>query len=195
MEQVGKLLKLAEREKSLTTTQQPSQPSWAGLLWTLAQSKYKELTAAEVSLWKAKLSAYPNDLVEWALLNFNEEFLNPGAVCRMIEVKRESMFAEHQNREGQAYKANQKQAEQEGQMATQEQYDELRETFRKIAFGPPLVKMNPIKGVGHGKGSEAVDRAVSKDDGCGDSGAGAVPTSAGCSSQENPQKPVTQADV
>lgn len=140
MEQIGKLLGKAEREKSLATTQQPSQPSWAGLLWTLAQSRSKELTAPEIALWKAKLSGYPSALVEWALINYNGEFFpNPSTICRMVEVKRESLAAEHDSREWNAWKAGQEQAAQEGKLATDEDYQKLREVFRKAAFGATAV--------------------------------------------------------
>lgn len=159
MEQVGKLLNKAGPEKSLATTQQPSQPSWAGLLWTLAQSRSKELTTAEVALWKAKLSGYPADLVEWALINYNGEFFpNPSTICRMVEVKRESLAAEHDSREWNAWKANQTQAAQEGKLATEEDYTELREVFRKVAFGPPLVPLQ--KPVSTEAGAVALQKAT-----------------------------------
>lgn len=155
MEQIGQILSKAEQNKSLATTRlQP--PQWGGLLLTLAQSRTKELTSSEIKLWEAKLSGYPSDLVEWALLNYNGEFFpNPSTICRMIEVKRESLAAEDANREWQAWKEGQAQAEREGQLATQEQYDELREVLRKIAFGPPLIQMKPL-GVKSGKTGEAV---------------------------------------
>lgn len=156
MEQIGKLLEQAGPEKLQKTTQQPSQPLWAGLLWTLAQSRSKELTAPEIALWKAKLSGYPNDLVEWALVNYNGEFFpNPSTICRMVEVKRESLAAEQENREWEAWKATKRQAEREGQLATPEQKRELLEHIRKIAFGPPLIPMKPL-GVKSGKSGEAV---------------------------------------
>src|SRR5690348_9243318 len=126
MEQIGKLLSKAGQNKSLTTTPQHSQPSWAGLLWTLAQSRSKELTAPEVALWKAKLSGYSNELVEWALINYNGEFFpNPSTICRMIEVKRDAILGEQQNREWNAWKANQAQARSEGKLATDEDYEYL----------------------------------------------------------------------
>lgn len=136
MEQIGNLLNKAEQEKSLATTSQPSQPQWAGLLWTLAQSRYKELTEPEIALWKAKLSGYPNDLVEWALVNYNGEFFpNPSTICRMVEVKRESMIADQDNRRWEAWKASQRQAKAEGKLATDEDYARLRTEIRRIVYG------------------------------------------------------------
>lgn len=71
----------------------------------------------------------------------------------MVEVKREAIAAEHDNREWEAWKAAKRQAEREGQLATPEQKRELVEHIRKIAFGPQLV---PMKGAKHGTSGKAV---------------------------------------
>ena len=63
---------------------------------------------------------------------------------RWIERRRELKFEAQQQAEWPQWKAKQAQAEREGQLATQEQYDELREVFRKVAFGPPLIPMKPL---------------------------------------------------
>ena len=162
MERVSNLLNKAEQEKSLATTQPHSQPSWAGLLWTLAQSRTKELTTAEVALWKAKLSGYPSDLVEWALVNYNGEFFpNPSTICQMIERKRESLYAEHEQAAWPAWKATQAQAEREGQLATDEDYEQLRRECREI-----LAKAKPITAAGrpHNNGVMGVEKPVHSDD-------------------------------
>jgi len=137
MEHISKLVSQAGQEKSLATTSQPSQPQWGAILWTLAQTRHKELSVPEIKLWQAKLSGYPNELVEWALLNYNGEFFpNPSTICRMIEVKREAIQGEQQDREWKAWKAGQKQAAAEGKLATDEDYTRLREIVRRVAFGP-----------------------------------------------------------
>lgn len=179
MEKIGSLLSKAGQEKSLATTQPRSQPRWAGLLWTLAQSRTKELTTAEVALWKAKLSGYSDDLVEWALVKYNGEFFpNPSTICRMIEVKREAMLGESQNREWNAYKATQAQAAREGQLASDEQYEELRAKCREIMTKAPVIRAS---GRAHGKSGEKA--SVSG----GDRAAGEVPAGGGSKPQDGAQ--------
>ena len=147
MERIRNLVSKAEQSKSLATISQPSQqPEWGALLWTLAQSKYKELTPPEIALFKAKLSGYPNELVEWALINYSGEYFpDASAICRMIEQKRQADYASQEQSEWQAWKAKQAQAESEGQLATEEQYQDLRDKFKAIANGPKLVR--PIREV------------------------------------------------
>lgn len=74
--------------------------------------------------------------MEWALLNYNGEFFpDPMVICRMVELKLESLAAEQDSREWNAWKASQAQAEQEGKLATEEDYAELRAFIKRIAFG------------------------------------------------------------
>jgi hypothetical protein len=140
MEHISKALSKAEREKSLATTSPHSEQRWAEILWALAQSRYKELTAPEITVWKAKLSAYPSDVVEWALIAYNGEFFpNPGTICQMIELKLESIHGEQQSREWNAWKANQSQAVTEGRLATDEDYERLRAECREILAKAPVI--------------------------------------------------------
>lgn len=183
MEKIGEILKAPGRENLARTMPQPSQPSWAGLLWTLAQQKYKELTPPEVALWKAKLSGYPNDLVEWALLNYNDEYFpDPGKICKMIERKRESNFQAQEQAEWQAWKAVQKQAEKEGRLASPEDYEYLRSKFREVASQPKQVTSS-----GRADGSRQEVAAVPQS---GDTGTGAVVTPDGSNGENNQAKSV-----
>jgi hypothetical protein len=139
MEHISKALSKAERNKSLTTTR-PQPPQWGGVLLTLAQSRSKELTSAEICLWQAKLSGYPESLVEWALVAYNGEFFpNPSTICRMIEVKQESVFQEQQQAQWPAWKAIQAQAATEGRLATDEDYERLRAECREILAKAPVI--------------------------------------------------------
>jgi len=65
----------------------------------------------------------------------------------MIEVKREAIAGEQQNREWNAWKANQAQARSEGKLATDEDYERLRQQCREI--------MEKAKGGTDGKGRKA----------------------------------------
>jgi hypothetical protein len=130
----------------------------------LAQSRYKELTTPEIALWKAKLSAYPNELIEWALLSYNGEFFpNPSAICRMIELKQEQSFAEQQQAEWPAWKASQAQAEREGSLATDADYEQLRKKCREIlakapvitAAGRPYARRTPTNAVSEAASNES----------------------------------------
>ena len=76
----------------------------------------------------------------------------------MVEVKRESLAAENDSREWNAWKAGQAQAAQEGKLATEEDYQQLREVFRKVAFGPPAISLQ--KPVSTQAGEVALQKAA-----------------------------------
>ena len=106
-------------------------------------------------LWRAKLSGYSDEEICESLTTWTDEFFPAvDQLMRWIERRRELKFEAQQQAEWTQWKAKQVQAKAEGQLATQEQYDELREVFRKVAFGPPLIPMKPL-GVKSGKSGEA----------------------------------------
>ena len=88
----------------------------------------------------------------------------------MIEVKREAMLGESQNREWNAYKATQAQAEREGQLASDEQYEELRAKCREIMAKAPVIRAS---GRAHGNTGE---KAVTGDVQSGDTKPSEVPS-------------------
>lgn len=75
----------------------------------------------------------------------------------MIEVKQESVFAENQNREWPAWKAQQAQAEAEGQLATDEDYERLKARCREIMAKAPVIT---AAGRPHGTTSRGTVEAV-----------------------------------
>jgi len=58
----------------------------------------------------------------------------------MIEVKREALHGEGQDREWRAYKAGQDQAASEGRLATDDDYEELRRKCREILEKAPAIR-------------------------------------------------------
>lgn len=62
----------------------------------------------------------------------------------MIEVKRESLAAEHSSRDWEAWKARQKQAAAEGKLATEEDYAWLRGRVREIIYGSTSSKVADV---------------------------------------------------
>ena len=129
---------------------------WEILILRIAQDKRHDLAPEVLPLWRAKLSGYSDEEICESLTTWTDEFFPAvDQLMRWIERRRELKFEAQQQAEWPQWKAKQAQAEREGQLATQEQYDELREVFRKVAFGPPLIPMKPL-GVKSGKSGEAV---------------------------------------
>lgn len=75
----------------------------------------------------------------------------------MIEQKRQADFAEQEQSEWEAWKANKSQAEQEGKLATEADYEWLRGQFRETISKIPAPAKKDVRKSGHsGPGVMAV---------------------------------------
>jgi len=147
MEQIGKLLSndpcgslVLKSHDSITTSQKSSElseiPQWVQLLVQMGQDKRHDLAPGILSYWKEKLSRYSDSEVCAALRLYAGEFF-PAVddITGVIERRRKDAAT---NRPWEQFKAGQAQAAVEGKLATDEDYAELREVFRRIAMAPPL---------------------------------------------------------
>lgn len=198
MEQIGKLIKSnsanLQRSSQGSTTIVPSanaqEPLWWDTLEKMALDKRQDWWPGILLYWTEKLKSYREDEIQDALSLYSGEFFpSVDAIVSLIERKRQVVAEQRTQAEWPAWKASQAQAECEGQLATQEQYDELREVFRKVAFGPPLIPMKSL-GVKSGKSGEAVQVQRSSEQ-----GAQNMAPQVGDQRAENQSQRTGQADV
>ena len=86
--------------------------------------------------WREKLKAYRDEEICAAVKLYAGEFFpSVDDITGVIERRRKDAAT---NRPWEQFKAGQAQAAVEGKLATDEDYAELREVFRRVAFGPKL---------------------------------------------------------
>jgi len=86
-----------------------------------------------LSFWTEKLASYQESEVCEALKLYAGEFFpSVDDIAALIERRRINAA---QNKQWDQWKATQKQAAAEGKLATDEDYAQLREVFRRVAFG------------------------------------------------------------
>jgi hypothetical protein len=143
------------RDKLLVqTSNQP--PAWAGLLLSIAQSKSREMLPGEMRLWQVKLGGYSTETVEKAFLRYRGEYFpDPNTIAELCDLVQESALQERGNNDWERYKAEQRKAEQEGKLATEEDRQALRASLRKMAG---LDQPSPENLEQHRKGFEAVTK-------------------------------------
>jgi len=128
--------------EQLTTQEQSSTPSpkWLGLVFQIAQDKRHDIAAPTLRFWREKLKKYPDQVVCEALLSI-ECKLFPSVDDVIAEIGRlaERKRHENANRDWEQWKAGMRRAQEEGLMATDEDYAEMRAALRKV-FGDPTAK-------------------------------------------------------
>ena len=136
---------LTHRPKELqTTSPQPSQPSpnWLGLVLQIAQDKRHDMAAPTLRFWREKLKAFRDETVCEALTSGRWEFFpSVDQVITEIEAVQKRNQFEAANRDWEQWKGNMKRAQDEGLMATEEDYAEMRKRLREI-FGDPTAKQS-----------------------------------------------------
>lgn len=141
MEQIGKIAQQSNIGGGLTIhkpSQPPQVPAWMKLLEIIAQDRRHDLAQAVAGLWKAKLEKYDDDDICDALKLYSGEFFpTVEAIAGLIERRHKNAAT---NRPWELYKRGQTEAERSGLLATEQDYAELREQFKKVASSPPLVK-------------------------------------------------------
>lgn len=129
-------LSMTELQAISQQRQQPSEvlPTWVPLILTIAQDKRHDLAAATLRLWRAKLKPFADADVQEALLSGAWEFFpSVDQVIDRLERILAARAQESVNREWRKWKAEQKRAEQEGLLATEEGIAEMRAALRKLA--------------------------------------------------------------
>ena len=145
MEQIGKLLSsnnsLAPKSDAITATslqslaleQLQQGPAWEMALFQIAQDKRHDLPPETMQWWREKLKAYRDEEICAAVKLYAGEFFpSVDDITGVIERRRKDAAT---NRPWEQFKAGQAQAAVEGKLATDEDYAELREVFRRVAFG------------------------------------------------------------
>jgi hypothetical protein len=107
----------------------------------MALDKRQDLDPGVILYWKGKLKRFTDQEVCEALVAGRWKlFPSVDNVVELIEGAREALYEQRKQDEWPAWKAAQAQAAREGKLATQAQYDELREKFRQAGFRPQVVK-------------------------------------------------------
>jgi hypothetical protein len=126
----------------LTTSQPCSQPSpnWVGLVLQIAQDKRHDIAGPTLRFWREKLKNFRDESVCEALTLGQWEFF-PSVDQVIVEIGRlmERKRHENANRDWQQWKANMRRAQQEGLMASEEDYAEMRQKLREL-FGDPTAQ-------------------------------------------------------
>jgi hypothetical protein len=140
MGKIGGLIKAPKLKDSTTTLQKSSGPSapplWVGIVVQMAQDKRHDMGPGILSYWKVKLQKYGDIEITQALLGSGWEFFpSVDNVISAINANRAVAAGERADLEWQQWRRTQKAAEANGLLATDEQYDELRKTFKKAASG------------------------------------------------------------
>ena len=126
----------------ITTSEQQPSPyrKWMGIAVQMAQDKRHDLAPEVLKLWIKKLERHPDDLVCEALVSgIWEYFPSVDQVISQVERIQDRKRQDSANREWDHWKANMKRAQEEGLMATEEDYAEMRAALRKH-FGDPTAK-------------------------------------------------------
>lgn len=109
-------------------------PEWQILVLQIAQDKRHDMAPPTLRFWDEKLKSYPDELICEAL-KLGRFFLFP-CVDDVIDVVESILGQRAQaagNQQWQKWKAEQKRAELEGLLATEEGIAEMRAALRKLA--------------------------------------------------------------
>jgi hypothetical protein len=130
------------QDEPLTTSPQSLQPSlkWPGIAVQIAQDKRHDIAAPTLRFWKEKLKAFRDETVCEALTSGRWElFPSVDQVIAEVERLNERKRHENANRDWQGWKANMRRAQDEGLLASEEDYAEMRAALRRV-FGDPTAK-------------------------------------------------------
>jgi hypothetical protein len=130
------------QEEQLTTSPQSLQPSlkWPAIAVQIAQDKRHDIAAPTLRFWKEKLKAFRDETLCEALLAGRWE-LFPSVDQVIVEIGRleERKRHDNANRDWQGWKANMRRAQDEGLLASEGDYAEMRAALRRV-FGDPTAK-------------------------------------------------------
>jgi hypothetical protein len=127
-------------EESIQSLEAAGAPKWLTLALQIAQDKRHDIAAPTLRFWKEKLKAFRDETVCEALTSGRWElFPSVDQVIAEVERLNERKRHENANRDWQGWKANMRRAQEEGLLASEEDYAEMRAALRRV-FGDPTAK-------------------------------------------------------
>jgi hypothetical protein len=131
--QISELLQESDWESLCEQLRQAGTPEWEIKVIQMAQDMRHDISPAVMPLWRDKLKPFTDAQICQALTRFGGHlFPSLPDVLEMIERNAEDAAIAKADREWNERKAQERRP---GVLATEEQYAELRETFRKAARG------------------------------------------------------------
>lgn len=109
-------------------------PHWLDTLKLVARDKHYDWLVGMANFWKEKLKPYPGPLIEHVLIHTHWKlFPSADEVIEEIELMREEWRQEAAEKSWLHWKLEQERAGREGLLATEADYQELREAMKCLA--------------------------------------------------------------
>lgn len=115
-------------------------PKWLDVLDGLAEEMRHDINPHLIErIWKPKLKRYSDEIISQAIMRGQWKiFPNVNEVIEEIQMLENERSEDRKNREWEDYKAKQKAAEEQGLLATDEDYAEMNAALKRIAQSAPM---------------------------------------------------------
>lgn len=134
-------LKLNEQSTTPTQLEVYSEPKWSQLIVAMAQDMRHDLTKPVLRLWREKLKTYADDLICEALVTGCwKVFPSADEVRQQIHQLQEQRQQVTANEDWNRFKTEQQRAEREGLLATEKDYEQIREGMKKLGNSKAVPK-------------------------------------------------------